>query len=362
MQAWAGDYDAVQALAQRRVPWLSKHLQFQKLEDNKHRDAFELSTHKGTVVIRATGPNAAATGLNWYLKYYCHRSMSHMGDNLTPVTPLPEISEPVTIEAPTTYRYSLNFCTYNYTMSFYSWKDWEREIDWMALNGVNVMLVANGMEAVWQNTLRKLGYTPEEINDFLVGPAYNAWWLMGNIQKWGGPMPQSMIDSRKKLQQKMIRQMKELGIEPVLTGFYGMVPNSFKEKSKAHIINQGNWGAFKRPDILDPTDTAFARIAGIYYQEIQKLYGKDIHFFAGDPFHEGGITEGVNLSAAGASIQKEMNRYFPGSTWVLQGWQDNPKTDMLKGLDKSKVLIQELFGEFTNNWETRKGYESTPFI
>ncbi|MDP4206440.1 MAG: alpha-N-acetylglucosaminidase, partial [Bacteroidota bacterium] len=278
------------------------------------------------------------------------------------VTPLPEIPEPVTIEAPTTYRYSLNFCTSNYPMSFYSWKDWEREIDWMALNGVNVMLVANGMEAVWQNTLRKLGYTSEEINDFLVGPAYNAWWLMGNIQKWGGPMPQSMIDSRKKLQQKMIRHMKELGIEPVLTGFYGMVPSSFKEKSKAHIINQGNWGAFKRPDILDPTDTAFTRIAGIYYQEIQKLYGKDIHFFAGDPFHEGGITEGVNLSAAGASIQKEMNRYFPGSTWVLQGWQDNPKTDMLKGLDKSKVLIQELFGEFTNNWETRKGYESTPFI
>jgi alpha-N-acetylglucosaminidase len=57
-----------------------------------------------------------------------------------------------------------------------------------------------------------------------------------------------------------------------------------------------------------------------------------------------------------------MQSYYPGSTWVLQGWQDNPKQAMLDGLDKSKVLVQELFGEFTNNWEKRKAYDNTPFI
>src|ERR1044072_2008423 len=111
---------------------------------------------------------------------------------------------------------------------------------------------------------------------------------MGNIQGWGGPMPQSQIDSRKTMQQKMIQRMKALGIEPVLQAFYGMVPSSLKEKTKAHIIDQENWGAFKRPDILAPGDTAFTRIAGIYYSEMKKMYGKDIRFFAGDPFHEGG--------------------------------------------------------------------------
>jgi alpha-N-acetylglucosaminidase len=160
----------------------------------------------------------------------------------------------------------------------------------------------------------------------------------------------------------MLARMHVLGIEPVMPAFFGMVPSTLKDKMKAHIITQGAWGAFTRPDILDPTDTAFARIAGIFYEETKRSYGKDIHFFSGDPFHEGGITDGVDLGAAGRNIQQAMQAYFPGSVWVLQGWQVNPRAEMLAGLDRSKVLVQELFGETTNNWEKRKAYEGTPFV
>ena len=358
----AQSYPGVKQLAARRVPWLAPHLTFSVTAMEKGNDVFEIATKAGKVHIAASTPGAAAVGLNWYLKYYCHRSMSHMGDNLSVVYPLPVVKEPVKINAVAQYRYALNYCTYNYSMSFYTWKDWEHELDWMALNGVNTMLVANGEEAVWQNVLRRLGYTEKEIADYITGPAYNAWWLMGNIQGWGGPMPQSQIDNRKVLVQKMIARMQSLGIEPVMPGFYGMVPSTLKNKTNAHIITQGNWGAFTRPDILDPTDTAFSRIAGLFYEETRNLYGKNIHFFSGDPFHEGGIATGVKLADAGANIQKAMQQYFPESIWVLQGWQDNPKKELLEKVDKSTILIQELFGENTNNWETRKGYEGTPFI
>jgi len=360
--AFAGEFDGVTQLAKRRVPWLVNNLSFAKMEAAGNKEVFQLKTQNGKVVITATGPNAAAVGLNWYLKYYCHRSMSHMGDNLSPVSPLPTVTNPVTIDAIAQYRFALNYCTYNYTMSFYNWSDWERELDWMALNGVNLMLVANGEEAVWQNVLRRAGYSEKEIADFITGPAYNAWWLMGNIEGWGGPMPQNQIDSRKTMVQKMIVRMRALGIEPVMPGFYGMVPHNFNTKTTAHIITQGNWGAFIRPAILDPTDTAFRRVAGIFYEETKKLYGKDLHFFSGDPFHEGGITEGVDLGKAGANIQKVMQQHFPGAIWVLQGWQNNPRKELLAETDKSTLLIQELFGENTNNWETRNGYEGTPFI
>ena len=362
LQLFAGDFEAVKELIHRRVPWLDKHVVFEKINNENSNDVFELVTKNKQVIIKASGANAAAVGLNWYLKYYCHRSMSHMGDNLSAIYPLPVVKKPVKINAVAQYRYALNYCTYNYTMSFYTWKDWEHELDWMALNGVNVMLVANGEEGVWQNVLRRLGYTKKEISDYITGPAYNAWWLMGNIQGWGGAMPQTQIDDRTKLVQKMIARMQSLGIEPVMPGFYGMMPSTFKTKTKAHIIAQGNWGAFVRPDILDPTDTAFNRVAGIFYEETQKLYGRNIHFFSGDPFHEGGITEGVDLGKAGVAIQQAMQQYFPGAVWVLQGWQDNPKKAMLVNLNKSDILVQELFGEVTNNWEIRNAYEGTPFI
>ena len=355
-------FSGVKELAVRRVPWLASHLVFSTLEKKEGKDAFELSTKDGMLRIAASGPNAAAVGLSWYLKYYCHRSMSHMGDNLSPVYPLPVVPAAVRIDASAQIRYALNYCTYNYTYSFYTWKDWEHELDWMALNGVNTMLVANGEESVWQNVLRRMGSTQQEIDAYITGPAYNAWWLMGNVQGWGGPMPRTQIENRKVLVQKMIRRMQGLGIEPVMPAFFGMVPSTLKNKLNAHIIPQGNWGAFTRPDILDPTDTAFDRIAGLFYEETRKLYGRDIHYFSGDPFHEGGITDGIDLAKAGENIQKAMQRYFPGAVWVLQGWQQNPRTEMLAGLDRSKVLVQELFGETTNNWEKRKAYEGTPFI
>lgn len=357
----AGQFTGVEDLVARRVPWLLNHVRFEML-GGATGDAFELRTEGGRLVIRASNANAAATGLGWYLKYFCHRSMSHEGDNLSPVAELPIVNRPLRIDACVRYRYALNYCTYNYTMSFYSWSDWEHELDWMALSGVNLMLVANGEEAVWSNTLRRLGYSDTEIANFITGPGYNAWLLMGNLEGLGGPMSRDMVVRRSDIQRRIIARMSTLGIEPLLPGFFGMVPTNLGEKLKAHIVDQGRWSSFHRPAILDPTDPAFARIAGIYYEELKKLYGPKLRFFSGDPFHEGGVMGGIDLGRAGAAIQAVMQSQFPGAIWVLQGWLDNPRKELLAATDKSHVLVLELAGERTRNWEIRRGYEGTPFI
>lgn len=359
----AQSFEAVKELANRRVPWLAGKLIFSSIPKEEGKDVFELSSNKGKINIAATDANAASSALNWYLKYYCYRNMSHMGDNMAPLKKVPVIDKKIRIVSPYRFRYALNYCTISYTMSFYTWKEWERELDWMALNGVNLMLAPVGVEAVWQNTMQRLGFTQKEIIDFIPGPAFSAWWLMGNLEGWGGPVSQNMIDQQALLQQKILKRMKELGIEPVMQGFYGMVPTSLKNKEKVNIIDQGKWaGGFIRPDFLMPTDPYFEKISGIYYAEMKKLYGSDLHFFGGDPFHEGGNSKGADLALCAKEIQKQMQNAFPASTWVLQGWQENPSTKLLAGLDKSKTLIIELFGENTANWETRKGYDGTPFI
>lgn len=364
LKSIAGTFDPVQKLAERRVPWLAHHLLFEKISSSTGMDAFELTSTGDQIVIAASDANAASMGLNWYLQHYCHRSMSHMGDNLSPVYPLPVLKKKIHITSAFKYRYALNYCTLNYTMSFYSWKDWEHELDWMALHGVNLILATIGTEAVWQQTLEKFEFSDEEIKAFIPGPAYNAWWLMGNLEGWGGPVTQRMIDRRTHLEQKILARMQELEIQPVLQGFYGMVPRALKKHfPEAAIRTQGKWtGGFERPDFLLPSDSLFHRMATIYYEEVKKLYGKDIHFFGGDPFHEGGSTKGVDLKQAGNLIQTEMQRVFPNSTWVLQGWEENPRKELLEGLNRSKVLVLELAGEKSNDWERRKAFDSTPFI
>ncbi|KIA95390.1 alpha-N-acetylglucosaminidase [Pedobacter kyungheensis] len=356
-------FSPVKEIAARRVPWLVSSLTFSNIPAQDGKDVFELSTKNNKINIAASNANAAAEGLGWYLRYYCKRSLSHLGDNLEAVKKLPQITGKVRIVSPYPYRYALNYCTISYSMSFYQWKDWERELDWMALNGVNLILAPVGMEAVWQNTLKQIGYTKEEILAFIPGPAFDAWWLMGNLEGWGGPVSQTLIDQQVSLEKQIIKRMKDLKIEPVMQGFYGMVPTSLKNKMKVTVADQGKWaGGFTRPDFLMPDDPAFEKLADIYYSEMKKLYGRELHFFGGDPFHEGGNSKGVDVTAAATSIQKRMQHHFPGSTWVLQGWQSNPSAALLKGLDKKKTLVIELFGENTNNWERRKAYDGTPFV
>jgi len=363
LAAEAAPYAVVKQLAERRVPWLVSALRFSTISAQGGKDIFTLTTKKGRVYISASSVNAATEGLSWYLKYYCNRSMSHLGDNLAPVSVLPEVKENVRIESAHRYRYALNYCTIGYSMAFYTWEDWARELDWMALNGVNLMLAPVGMEAVWQNTLKQLNYTQSEILNFIPHPAFSAWWLMGNLEGWGGPVSQQLIDQQVKLQRQILQRMKILGIQPVIQGFYGMVPASFNSKFKASVVEQGQWaGGFQRPAFLSPADSMFKKVSDIYYTQMNKLYGSDLHFFAGDPFHEGGKSTGIDVSKAASVIQQQMQLHFPQSTWILQGWQSNPSVNLLQGLDKNKTLIIELFGENTDNWRIRKGYGSTPFV
>ena len=70
-------------------------------------------------------------------------------------------------------RYYLNYCTYSYSMAFWDWERWEKEIDWMAMHGINMPLSITGMEVVWYNLLKRLGYTTEEVNEFLVNNVRN---------------------------------------------------------------------------------------------------------------------------------------------------------------------------------------------
>jgi alpha-N-acetylglucosaminidase len=73
----------------------------------------------------------------------------------------------------------------------------------MAMHGINMPLSITGMEVVWYNLLKRIGYTTEEINEFISGPAFMAWWQMNNLEGWGGPNPDSWYRQQEALQKKM---------------------------------------------------------------------------------------------------------------------------------------------------------------
>ena len=312
-------------------------------------DFFELDQNKQKVVVRGNSYVSIATGIHWYLKYHAgvHLTWNQMHAELPEV--LPAVTEKERHDTEFPYRYDFNYCTHSYSMAFWDWNRWEEEIDWMALHGINMPLSIVGTGAVWRNVLLRLGYTKQEVNDFVAGPAFQAWWLMNNLEGWGGPNPDSWYNDQEALHKKIVKRMREFGIEPVLPGYSGMVPNNAKEKLGLDVANPGKWCDYNRPAFLQPTDPKFEYIAGIYYQEMTKLYGK-ARFYSMDPFHEGGSVDGVDLPAAGKAIWKAMKRANPKAVWVLQAWQSCPHDEMIAHLPKGDVVVLDLFSESRPQW------------
>ena len=130
---YAATFDGVRELVSRRAPWLGKHIQFKEIASSDG-DCFILQTVGKKLVVQATGANAAAVGVNWYLKYYAGIQLSWNGMQAKLPQVLPPVPRKERHETSLSLRYDFNYCTYSYTMAFWDWERWEKEIDWMALH------------------------------------------------------------------------------------------------------------------------------------------------------------------------------------------------------------------------------------
>ena len=331
------------------------------------KDFFELDQKGKKVVVRGNTYVNMAVGLNWYLKYYAGINLTWNGMTAELPDVLPPVREPMRRETDLRLRYDFNYCTYSYTMAFWDWTRWEKEIDWMALHGINLPLAAVGQECVWRNMLLRLGYTQEEVNQFIAGPAFLAWWAMNNLEGWGGPNPDTWYARQEALQKRILKRMKEYGIMPVLPGYSGMVPNNADKKLGLDIDKPELWNGFTRPAFLHPTDARYSEIAALYYEEQRKLFGT-ADYYSMDPFHELGNAGSVDFDAAGRAVMTEMKKVNPKAVWVVQGWTENPRPEMIKNLRNGDLLILDLFSEcrpmwgIPSIWKREKGYEQHDWL
>ncbi len=341
------------------------------------KDFFELDQKGNKVVVRGNTYVNIAVGVNWYLKYHAgiHLSWNQMHAALPKV--LPAVKQKERHETDLKMRYDFNYCTFSYSMPFWDWNRWQEEIDWMALHGINMPLAAVGHECVWRNMLTKLGYSKDDIDKFIPGPAFLAWWEMNNLEGWGGPNPDSWYARQETLQKQIIKRMKELGMKPVLPGYSGMCPSFRKDgKVMSATIEDSNqsgesnqstlqlWNGFTRPGVIYPGDSAFDEYAKLFYEETKKLYGS-AEYYSIDPFHEASnLPEDLDIGEAGKEILRAMKQYGnEHSTWVVQGWSENPRPEMLDALPSGDVLVLDLFSECrpqygakNSIWYREKGY------
>ena len=327
--------------------------------DKSDKECFVITSEDGKPCIKGSSVSAVTTGINWYLNHVAHVNITwnQLSTNLVDkYLPLPSKTEKHVCSAD--YRYYLNYCTFSYSMSVWTWERWEKEIDWMALHGINMPLQIVGLDVVWKKLLTEdLNYTDDEVNSFIAGPCFQAWWGMNNLEGWGGPNPEWWYERQEKLARKIVCRQRELGMKPVLPGYSGMIPSNITKKG-FEANNQGKWCGFIRPYILNPNTEAFADIAKKYYKHLNEVMGLS-DYYSMDPFHEGANTEGINVGAAYKSIADAMLANNKDAKWVIQQWQwyEN-QYKVLKQVEHGKLIVLDLFSDAHTHFENYENHDA----
>jgi Alpha-N-acetylglucosaminidase (NAGLU) tim-barrel domain/Alpha-N-acetylglucosaminidase (NAGLU) C-terminal domain/Alpha-N-acetylglucosaminidase (NAGLU) N-terminal domain len=302
-------------------------------------DRFRVSGPAGRIEVRGTSPATLLTGAHWYLKYVCGASVTWCGERTALPARLPAVGAPIERTASVANRFALNDTNDGYTAAYGGWAHWERLIDVLALHGCNEVLVIAGQEAVYHRTLQEFGYSDAEARAWIPAPSHQPWWLLQNLSGYGGPIGPELLAERTELGTRIVGRLRELGMAPVLPGWFGTVPDGFTDRNPGgRVIPQGTWHGFRRPDWLDPRTDVFQDVGAAFYRHQAGLFGAAGHYKM-DLLHEGGTPGDVPVPDAARGVERALRAAHPDAVWVILGWEDNPRGDLLDAVDTSRMLV-----------------------
>lgn len=364
---------------------------------------YRVDAQGGRLNVQGSDPVALAHGAYAYLNSIGAASISWEGDRIA----MPERFEDFAgsrVGTPFKHRAYLNTCTYGYTTPFWDWPRWQREIDWMALHGIDMPLAMEGQEAIWQRLWREFGVADAELAGYFSGPAFAPWQRMGNIEGYRAPLPQRWIDDKRALQKRILARMRELGMKPVLPAFAGYVPKAFAQAHpQARIYRMRAWEGFHETYWLDPADPLFARIAKRFIELYTQAYGEG-EFYLADAFNEmlpPVADDGSDVAAAkygdgtanteaakakavpaaqrdarlaqyGEAIYRSIAQANPKATWVMQGWlfgadrefwQPEAIAAFLSRVPDARMLVLDIGNDrYPGTWKASQAFDGKQWI
>ncbi|MEV7521401.1 alpha-N-acetylglucosaminidase [Streptomyces sp. NPDC091371] len=325
-------------------------------------DTFTVSGTAGAITVRGGTGATLLTGVGWYLQHVAGADIGWPGDSIGMLpAELPAVPAPVTRSALVPHRYALNDTDDGYSGPYRSFEEHQRQIDLLALHGVNEVFVQVGAEYPYYRALQDFGYTAEELRQWIPGPGHQSWWLLQNLSGFGGPVSDRLVRERAELGGRLAEQLRGLGMTPVLPGYFGTVPPEFAARNPGAVtVAQGDWAGFDRPDWLDPASPAFGKLAAAYYAAQRSVFG-DSTMYRMSPLHEGGQTGNVDVKAAAGAIQRALHAAHPGALWAVLGWQDDPTAELLAGVDTSKLLILDGLSDRYNRLDRETRWGGVPY-
>jgi alpha-N-acetylglucosaminidase len=379
--------DPAHDVIRRTIGKRAKDITLEAIPAEQGRETYQIEARGGQLKISGSSTIALTYGFYRYLKKACQGMITWGGKHLDIPPRWPNYSTPKAT-TPYQFRYYFNVVTFGYSTVYWDWQRWQKELDWMALHGINMPLAMVGTEGIEARVWKKLGLTPSGIKNYFTGPAYLPWNRMGNIAGWDGPLPDDWLQGQIDLQHKILDRMRQLGMSPIAPAFGGFVPQEFRQMHSDVTARELKWGGFPkkyRAYILSPKSSYFKKIGKLFVQEWEKEFGKNKYFLS-DSFNEmmPPVPEDdpqkkyAMMANYGKSIYQSIAAGDSDAVWVTQGWMFGQKHDFwdpktvqsyLSEVPDDKMIILDMTNEFTKwrwhippIWRKQKGFYGKKWI
>ncbi|KAF9620661.1 hypothetical protein IFM89_013961, partial [Coptis chinensis] len=118
------------------------------------KNVYKRSVKGKEIMIKGTTGVDIASGLHWYLKYWCSANISWDRTGGVQLSSIPRAGSLPAVKAEGVMIQHLELLPKRYSFVWWDWERWEKEIDWMALQGINLPLAFTGQEAIWQKVFK----------------------------------------------------------------------------------------------------------------------------------------------------------------------------------------------------------------
>ncbi len=257
----------------------------------------------------------------------------------------------------------MNVVTYGYTAPYWDEARWDKEIDWMALHGIDMPLLLIAQEQVYREVFLDMGLTAEEIDKWEVGPAHLPWMRMGNLSgnSFDGPLGKDWNDSQVELCKHVIGRMRKLGMKPICPAFGGFVPKTFVDHYEGEIDYTGwDWVPMDTRNYrLNPSSKAFAEVGTRFIRKWEEKFGQCTYYLS-DSFNEMEIPKDHQLMTSyGDAIYKSITDANPEAVWVMQGWTVGFQRDswgdgifqaLIKNVPADRYYLLDMATDYNKTW------------